>query len=433
MLVIKGKKFSRISLLTKIDLSEGFDPNREVEILTTAKQYDARYGEFQFKRKDLEEAAKHFNEDVVGTEIAVDHDHGTRSEGVALGWIVPGSMRVGPSTRLPGEFSLYAKLHKFTPKGKDYVKTGALRYFSVEIEFKFEKMINGAKKIFKNVIRGLALTNRPVIKDMAPTFSENPSYISNPTNMKELYMLFGGLKAKDSITKAEFSEFQKLGEEAVEADESNKEEVEEMSSELEDKVDGEGDGDGDGDGSDGGDGGEGDADAKLAELAENAVKKALSEAGNKKTYSEADVKAIVASSVKEASASSMKALNEIIDKTRAADFSAKVDALCLSEDRAIGFKADAKKGLSEFVCSLSDDQAKKYFELHQNIIAKVDLAEHGADVAAKALSEDAYKELNEKAAKYAEANKVSEADALKAVLSEDAELADRIQKLEDDR
>ena len=71
-------------VFTAISLSDGFNPDAEYEILTTAKQTDPRYGEFQYSKKELEQMAKNFNEEVVGTEIPVDHDHGARSGGVAL-------------------------------------------------------------------------------------------------------------------------------------------------------------------------------------------------------------------------------------------------------------------------------------------------------------------------------------------------------------
>lgn len=416
---MKNKKFESRFLFTEVLLGETFDPNAEFEILTTAKQVDSRYGEFQYSKAELQEMADNFNQEVVGTEIAVDHDHGARSNGVALGWIKPKSMRVAPSKRLDGEYSLYAKLHRFTPSGEEYISTGALRYFSVELQFKMERMIKGAKKIFKNVIRGLALTNRPVVKDMQPTYSEN---INNPIKMDELNKMFQALAGKDKISKAEFSEFKKLAEEAVEADESVKEDVEAKTSELSEKVAEEKSDEGKKEF----------ADKELVEAADAAVKKALAESG-KKEFSAQEVAVLLADATKEALKEPMKKLNEALDGARTTRLSAEVESLTLSEDRNVGFKADSKDKILDFVKKLSDELAKEYFEIHKDVIAGVDFSEHGKDEEPGAAfgEVDAYKELDEKASKYAEENKVSYAEATKAVLASDEKLRKAVEKAEE--
>lgn len=82
-----------------IELSESMTDeqllNSEFELITTAKQTDPRYGDFRFSKKQLEEMATNFNQNVVGTEIPVDLNH--HKDHVALAWIKPGSMRVGES------------------------------------------------------------------------------------------------------------------------------------------------------------------------------------------------------------------------------------------------------------------------------------------------------------------------------------------------
>lgn len=131
--------------------------------------------------------AKNFNENIVGTEIPVDLNHDP--EHIAYAWIKPGSMKVKESSNLDGHYSLYAQLYKFTPEGKDMVSTGKVRYFSLQIQNVFTKFVDKTKKTFNLVIRALALTNMPVIKDMAPTLSEgdlNPNHISNMKTLEEL-------------------------------------------------------------------------------------------------------------------------------------------------------------------------------------------------------------------------------------------------------
>lgn len=172
------------SIISEITLSEKFDENKEFELITTAKQTDHRYWDFEYSKEDLETMAKNFNENIVGTEIPVDLNHDP--EHIAYAWIKPGSMKVKESSTLDGHFSLYAQLYKYTPEGKDMVSTGKVRYFSLQIQNVFTKFVDKTKKTFNLVIRALALTNMPVIKDMAPTLSEGDLHSNHISNMKTL-------------------------------------------------------------------------------------------------------------------------------------------------------------------------------------------------------------------------------------------------------
>jgi isoleucyl-tRNA synthetase len=107
-------------------------------------------------------------------------------------------MVVKESSKLDGQYSLYAQLYKFTPEGEDLVKNGKVRYFSLQIQNKFEKFVDNTKKSFTMVIRALALTNMPVIKDMAPTLSENSNSLSNHS-MATIEVLTAQLSEKDTI------------------------------------------------------------------------------------------------------------------------------------------------------------------------------------------------------------------------------------------
>ncbi len=192
-------------------------------MITTAKQTDSRYGDFEYSKDELETMAKHFNEDVVGTEIPVDLNHDP--EHIALAWIKPGSMVVKESTRLPGQYSLYAQLYKFTPDGKEKVETGALRYFSLQIQHQFAKIVDNSKKVYKLVIRALALTNMPVIKDMAPTLSEKPHLFSNHSQQMEKEQLEVTLAEKEVILST-VQEENRVLKEQLEAEKTAKRDVE---------------------------------------------------------------------------------------------------------------------------------------------------------------------------------------------------------------
>jgi len=202
--------------ISDINLAEGEDIlNKQFELLTTAKQTDSRYWNFEFSKEDLQEMATNFNSNIVGTEIPVDLNHDP--EHIAYAWITPRSMEVKESTKIEGQFSLFANLYKFTPEGEDMVKTGKIRYFSLQIQHKFEKFVDKAKKTFNNVIRALALTNMPVIKDMAPILSEkeNKSGENNLSDNPKENMDAKELKEMQDSHAVELAEAKKTGEIAL--------------------------------------------------------------------------------------------------------------------------------------------------------------------------------------------------------------------------
>ncbi len=317
---------------------ETFSEDKQYELITTAKQTDSRYWDFAYSKSDLENMAKNFNDDIVWTEIPVDLNHDP--EHIAYAWIKPKSMEVKKSTKLDWQYSLYAQLYKFTPEGKDLVTNWKVRYFSLQIQNKFEKFVDKTKKVYNLVIRALALTNMPVIKDMAPTFAEADILIHNHTDNMEKEQL-----------EAQLSESTKA---------------------LSEK------------------------DKMLAEK----------DAENKKLSEE---------------------LEKVNSEKREKTLSEGVEKLCLSENNKIGFKWGEKESILEFVKTLSDDQAQKYFALHQNILTTVSLWEEGeAWDAGEWVEWDANKIVENKALAMAKEKGISVTDAYDIVLSENPELAKRV-------
>lgn len=393
-----------------IDLSE-FDEETEFELITTAKQTDSRYGDFRFSKSDLQEMASNFNAGVAGTEVAVDLNHD--EDHIALAWIQPGSMKVDESTKLKGEYSLYAKLYKFTPKGEEMVKTGALRYFSVEVQNSFSRIINGAKKVYNNVIRGLALTNRPVIKDMMPTFSEKP-LILNFKDMEVLKKAVELILAKGKISNEDVAYIQSLAQALPESDREGADaEVAKVSERAK---------------ADAGSAEEmAKKEAATKEAAEKEAKRLAEEAAKsgKQTFSLKEVQEMIQAAVKEP----LKELNKVLVDARHKSLADQVDGLMLSEGHEIGFKADAKEKVVAFVKTLSTEQADAYFALHKDIVALADLEEYGADdkPADKKLTEP-LAELDKKAKELSEKEKLSYPDAVKKILATDKKLAEEVQK-----
>lgn len=142
-------------------------------------------------------------------------------------------MYVAPSTNLDGENSLYCKLYRFTPEGKDLVSTGAFRYFSIELYRKYKRAIGEKYKVFKNVITGLALTNDPVVADLAPTFSKDEG--------KQLSINNNDMLLKNMVKKLSKQEFVSETEKELltmtfsAADEDAQEEYEEAVEEIKEK------------------------------------------------------------------------------------------------------------------------------------------------------------------------------------------------------
>lgn len=138
-------------------------------------------------------------------------------------------MKVKESTALDGHYSLYAQLYRYTPEGKDMVTTGKVRYFSLQIQNVFTKFVDKTKKTFNLVIRALALTNMPVIKDMAPTFNEvlPSNHISDMKTLEELQaqnsQILSEKEASDKALAEKTAEAQKLSEELAKAKQEKRE------------------------------------------------------------------------------------------------------------------------------------------------------------------------------------------------------------------
>lgn len=324
--------------LSEIVLSDKFSEDKEYELITTAKQTDVRYGDFEYSKEDLETMAKNFNDNIVGTEIPVDLNHDP--EHIALAWIKPGSMVVKESSQLEGKYSLYAQLYRFTPDGEQKVKTGALRYFSLQIQHQMAKFVDNTKKVYKLVIRALALTNMPVIKDMAPTYGERNLLFFNHSQTMEKAELEVKLAEKDvALTQKD----QLLSEKDAE--------IKRLSDEVE---------------------------------AEKTAKREI----------------------------------ELADQ---------VEELCLSEDKAVGFKGGEKETVLAFVKTLSDEQATQYFAIHKNIIASVNLNEEGTgEDTATVADADAEAEVAKLASVISSKEGISLSEAAKRVLSENPELAKKL-------
>lgn len=128
--------------------------NSEIQIMKTGEFIHPKYGKFKISEEDLSLFIKNFTEKVRGVDIAVDVEH--EPELGAVGWI--------KKVYKKGKDALYA-LVEWTKEGLDLVQNGKFRYISPD--FNFVWMDEFGKKI-KNVLNGVALTNRPFFKNMEP-------------------------------------------------------------------------------------------------------------------------------------------------------------------------------------------------------------------------------------------------------------------------
>jgi phage I-like protein len=308
--------------------SEGFNPDAEFEILTSDKQYDTRYGSFMYSEKDLEEICKNFNDNVRGVEIAVDKNHDREKK--AYAWIQPGAMRVGAATQLAGHFSLFCKLYRYTPEGMELMKTGAYRYFSVELMLKWTRYSNGEKTTYKNVLFGLALTNSPVVKDMKPTYSEDSKNLyTNSNNMDMFKQFLSLLKGKKIVTKDEKDTMNKMLSELSEDDrEAVKDEVKEVEGKSEE-----------------------DAETSEAKAKREQSEKEAKDA--KRSLSETE-RALQESNTR------LAAVEKELNKGK---LEKKADAFILSETVETGFGAKDKDAVVDFMLSLSEEQLSSFESL----------------------------------------------------------------------
>jgi len=327
---------------------EDISENIAYELVRTGMQYTDRYGDFAFTREQLEEMSTNFNAGIAGHEIAVDVNHDPERR--AYAWIQPGSMYVGPSMIVQGEYSLYARLHRFTPEGEHFVKTGAFRYFSIEYVKSFNTWIDGVKKSAKNVILGLALTNRPAVKGLAPTFTD-----LNHSDMEILTKLLSNLKTREIVSKEDkdmlATLLSDLPEEDAEAVKADVEEVNAKPEEVEKE------------------------EVVEEEKAEDA-EPAKEEAPEADAPAEASLSELV--TMKEQVATMAQELSALRAEKEEASISLLFSSLVISEENPTGFVKTSEEAVKSFLRSLNEGQRAEFSALVKDV-KNVDFVVHGTE------------------------------------------------------
>lgn len=142
--------------LSELKTKEGVE---RFQILKTGKFYDDRYGEFDITEKMLSEMVSNFDAGVRGVDIMLDYKHDTEAE--AAGWFK--SLSVEP---FGDGHALFADID-LTPPGRKKLSDKEFRYLSADFDPDYHTNERPVKKC-GCVLLGAALTNRPVIKGMAP-------------------------------------------------------------------------------------------------------------------------------------------------------------------------------------------------------------------------------------------------------------------------
>ena len=378
------------------DVTDEALQGQEFEILKVGQYYDQRYGKFAVDEGMLNELAENFNKGTLETEVAVDVNHDSGRGAIA--WINSLSVRAG---------KLYATLKDFSEEGKKLLKEKIFKYFSVEFA-PLEKVdqSTGRRFTIKHVLRGLAVTNRPVIKGMRPAFFSESLQFNVPLNMENFKLFAELLAKKKSVSKDEFATLKVMH---GKLSEDEQKETQSQVGDAEKKVEDE---------------------AKVeaeAKAKEEADAKAKAEADAAAAGAQGGVSAAEFAEQKKVIASQAKELAALKLAEDSRETVKRTEGLMLSEAGTPGFVKtdDTVKKLSDFVSTLSPAQYVQFAELIGDVkvlsetqLSEIGHSKGGAENGEMTLA-DADAALDKKAKKYMEDKKCSYREALLAVQKEE--------------
>lgn len=403
----KTASLHRMPLCFPIDLSKmAFDENgkppSEIQVLPTGKWNHPAYGPMVIESSDITQFKKNFDAGL-RRDIPITEGHETFDEKPAIGWF--------KELIDKGVHGLFATV-EWTAKGTTLLSERAYKYFSPEFYTEYDDP--ESREVYKDVLVGGALTNKPYFREMqAVVLSEqsikNPSYyFTDNTTMATLQDVLAKkveeltpediqlLKDnKDTLTTEQLATFGSVFEDAAEGEKEEKKE-------------------GDGD----------DAAAKAKAEADAAADEGKAADADEKVASE---KGFIKMSASEA-----KALRDMANKgaqahreLRESKIKSQVSALVFSEQNSKGKilpKDDAK--VFSFMLGLSDAQRKTFCEIVDSIPASKLFAELGSDNAVQAGTVQA--ELESRIQKVMSEDKAMHySDALRKVITSDKVFAKR--------
>jgi len=337
-----------LRVLSLAEISDEIIGSTKFEILKTGQYYDPRYGKFTIDREKLLTLKRNFDSNVLEIDVAVDANH--EPEKGALAWI--------KELMVEGE-SLFMTVKDVTSEGKKVLKDKIFKYFSVEFA-PFTKVADGKKVTVSDVLRGVALTNRPVIKGMAATFySEDAKSFIHNSNMSVFTKLAETLKGRSKVTSDDLALAKSV---FAELSEEEQTEAQPAMDEVEAKA-------------------EATAEAE-AKTAEEAKATADAEAAKAKADADAEPEAVQAAEAKAKEAETkLSEANALIEKFQSEKkektLSEAVSSVMLSEGKAHGFNKTKQEALKAFLSELSEEQVTAFSELMKDY-SVVDVRELGS-------------------------------------------------------
>ena len=348
-------------LFREMQISEEQLENTEFEVLKVGEYYDHRYGKFSVTQELLEELKENFESNVLDIEVALDANH--EPENGAYAWVRELTIHTGAH----GELALFAKFKDFTEDALKFFKQKMFRYFSVEFA-PFTKVVDGKKETVKNVLKGIALTNRPVIKGMQPTFlsEEVENNVNHDRNMQNVKLFAANLLKRDAVSKDDVDALMEMHALLSEEEQAEvKDDVAKVEAKAEESGEAEA---------------EGTEDAAQQEGAGDEAEAETTPEGEDEPEEDAPEGADLSEDAS-MSLSEQKELADLREFKQNTVLSERVGAVTLSSDNLTGFAKDSNEAVSEFVRTLSDDQ----WGMFQNLVGSVKtvdasmLSEEGSD------------------------------------------------------
>jgi phage I-like protein len=156
MLKLVERGFFKSPAIKLSDLAAGPQGvNPPVQVLRVGKFNHPKYGEFEITKATLAEMKANFDSRIRGVDIAFDYFHESDKE--ASGWPTELFLTEDAS-------ELWAKVD-WTLTAQKKLAEREIRYFSPDFAFQWQDPETGV--VYKNVLFGGGLTNRPFVKDMA--------------------------------------------------------------------------------------------------------------------------------------------------------------------------------------------------------------------------------------------------------------------------
>jgi phage I-like protein len=143
-------KFQQGKFFSELTASEG--NLSKIQILRTGTWNHPEYGVFSITEADLDEFVFNFQANVVGHDICVDVNHDWNH--TAIGWY----------KELTREGNVLFASIEWNDKGLELINSKEYRYFSPELYFTYKPA--DSDQVFRNVLYGGGITNRPFFKKM---------------------------------------------------------------------------------------------------------------------------------------------------------------------------------------------------------------------------------------------------------------------------